>query len=153
MFNVVSPFESHDKPGGHVFIDLFRQIFIEHVGAVKIFGNGGQERSFVDVNEVAGAIAFNLFNPATTNQIFNLGSAYPISVTALAELMIRIGHEQDLLPLDYSPSITPGGVFSGAESSRRLADLAKVERLLGWQAKIRPEDCFRELICTKLAII
>jgi len=37
-FNVVSPLESHEKTGGHVFIDFYRKIFIEKSQEIKIYG-------------------------------------------------------------------------------------------------------------------
>ncbi len=151
MFNVVSPLEPHAEPGGHVFIDLFRQIFIERAAEVKIFGDGRQERSFIDVGEVAEAVAGNLLNPKTDREVFNLGSSYPISVAALADLLVDIGHELGILPASYSPSAASAGAFAGAESSRRLADLGKLERILEWRAKVGPRDCFTQLIRTKIA--
>jgi nucleoside-diphosphate-sugar epimerase len=146
LFNVVSPREPHGKTGAHVYVDFYRQLFIEKVVELPIFGNGNQERCFTWVEDVADAIATYLTDDRTSKQTLNLGGNDPLSLIQLQELLLSIGKARDLLPADYDPPATTGGQFSGVDSQRRIPSLERVETLLGWKPRTDAQTCMEKFI-------
>jgi nucleoside-diphosphate-sugar epimerase len=152
LFNVVSPREPHDKPGAHVYVDFYRQLFIERVPELPIFGNGNQERCFTWVEDVADAIAEYLTDERTSKQTLNIGGNDPLSLIQLRELLLSIGKARDLLPTDYNPPATVGGQFSGVDSQRRIPSLERVETLLGWKPRTDAQTCMEKFIEGKINV-
>ncbi len=80
-------------------------------------------------------------NGACDRQIFNIGSPYnEVSIRQMAETMRQIYAEKfrdDATPLPQIVSV-PGEEFYGEgydDSDRRIPDIAKARRLLGWEPK------------------
>ncbi|MEK7473225.1 MAG: NAD(P)-dependent oxidoreductase [Patescibacteria group bacterium] len=149
LFNVVSPREPHDKPGAHVYVDFYRQLFVEKVSELPIFGNGNQERCFTWVEDVADAIAGYLTDERTSKQTINIGGNEPLTLFRLREMMLAIGKEKDLLASDYDPPAKSGGQFSGVDSQRRIPSLERVEALLGWKPRTDARACMEKFIDAK----
>lgn len=55
---------------------------------LTIFGDGLQTRAFSHIQDVAPVIAQSVQNPATENEIFNIGADKPYSVLELAEIIL-----------------------------------------------------------------
>lgn len=148
-FNIVSPLEQHEKEGGHVFVDFYRKIFVEHQQVIEIFGNGNQVRCFTWVEDVADAIVHFLLDPRTDSKVFNLGSSEPKTLRELCTTMVEIGKGCGLLPDEYMPEIAAGGTFAGVDTQQRIPSLAKIEQELGWGAKTSFRDTFTRFITDK----
>ncbi|KAA0205808.1 NAD(P)-dependent oxidoreductase [Candidatus Uhrbacteria bacterium] len=146
LFNVVSPREPHDKPGAHVYVDFYRQLFVEKVSELPIFGNGNQERCFTWVEDAADAIAKYLTDERTSKQTINLGGNEPCTLFQLRETLLDIGKERGLLAADYDPPAKTGGRFFGVEAQRRVPALGKAESLLGWKPKTHFRACMEKFI-------
>ena len=103
-----------------------------------IHGDGSQTRCFADVREVARALVELSACPGATGDIVNVGSAEEISITGLATLVVELSGTA--APLRF---VEPAGVYGqGFEDlRRRVPDLAKLERLIGW----RPQRELREI--------
>ncbi len=144
-FNVVSPLEPHDSDG-HVFVDFYRRLFVEHVPELEIYGNGAQVRCFTWVEDVAQAIAAYVEDTRTDNQTFNIGGDEPVNLLELADLMLELGHEKGVLPPGYTPAIRSGGTFSGVDSEKRIPSLASIATTLGWKPKTGTRECFSQFI-------
>jgi nucleoside-diphosphate-sugar epimerase len=149
LFNVVSPREPHDKPGAHVYVDFYRQLFVEKVPELPIFGNGAQERCFTWVEDIAEAVATHLTDERSSKQIVNLGGNEPCTLLQLRDLMLAIGKERNLLAADYDPPVKTNGSFFGVEAQRRIPSLKKAETLLEWKPATGLRRCFEKFIDTK----
>ncbi|HEV7121681.1 MAG TPA: NAD-dependent epimerase/dehydratase family protein [Candidatus Paceibacterota bacterium] len=148
-FNIVSPLEPHLQEGGHVFVDFYRKLFVEHQETIEIFGSGDQVRCFTWVEDVADAMARFLADPRTDNQVFNIGSGEQKTLRDLCAAMVEIGVQEGLLPQGYAPQIESGGTFSGVDTQRRVPSLLKIEQALGWNAATSFRDCFTNFIRDK----
>ncbi len=151
LFNAVSPREPHDKAGAHVYVDFYRQLFVEKVSELPIFGNGNQERCFTWVGDITDAIAKYLMDERSSKQIINLGGSEPSTLFQLRELMLDIGKQRGLLAADYDPPAKTGGQFFGVEAQRRVPSLEKAEALLGWKPATGFRECFEKFIDAKQA--
>lgn len=149
LFNAVSPREPHDKPGAHVYVEFYRQLFIEKVSELPIFGNGNQERCFTWVEDIAEAVAKYLAEDKTSKQIINLGGNEPCTLFQLRDLFLEIGKAKGLLAADYNPPVKTGGQFFGVEAQRRIPSLEKAETLLGWKPTTGFRECFEKFVTAK----
>ena len=104
---------------------------------LTIHGDGRQTRCFTFVDDtVAGTLAAAQ-QASTTIEAFNIGSSREISVLELAELVLRLSGSSSRI--EHVPYHTDYG--AGFEDTRRrVPDVEKSRRLLGFQASIPLED-------------
>ena len=99
-----------------------------------IFGPGTDTMDFVNVVDIARANVLGLESDVT-DEVFNIATGAETSLNDLAFALLKV-MGSDLKP-EYGP---PRGVNP---VSRRLADISKVERMLGWKPEIGLEDGLR----------
>lgn len=145
-FNVVSPLESHDRDSGHVFVDFYRKIFVERAPKIEIYGNGRQVRCFTWVEDVTDCLASTLVDERTDRQIFNIGSSEPKTMIELKDMMLQIGKEKNILPLDYNPETILGNTFFGVDVQLRVPSVEKIKRHLNWSCQTDFKTCFEKFI-------
>ena len=102
-----------------------------------ILGDGAQTMDFVFVTDIARA---NLCaaNSTLTDTVLNIASGTETSLTDLAAALGRVMGVE--LPAEYGPARKATPV------SRRLADVEKAERLIGFRAEVSLEDGLRQLV-------
>jgi UDP-glucose 4-epimerase len=102
-----------------------------------ILGDGAQTMDFVFVTDIARA---NLMaaNSSITDDVLNIASGTETSLTELAGTLGRV-MEVDLQP-DYGPARKATPVW------RRLADVKKAERQIGFKARVSLEEGLRQLV-------
>jgi UDP-glucose 4-epimerase len=127
-------------------MDLFgayTEVFIrwmERIAAGQppiIFGDGTQTMDFVYVEDVARANILAA-QAAVTDEVCNVASGVETSLSELANALLKI-LGSDLRP-EYGPARKVNPV------PRRLADVTKAKRLLGFEAKIPLEEGLRRLV-------
>jgi UDP-glucose 4-epimerase len=102
-----------------------------------ILGDGAQTMDFVFVTDIARA---NLCaaNSSLTDEVLNVASG---TETSLAELAAALGRVMGVdLPAEYGPERKATPV------RRRLADVTKAERLIGFTAAVSLEGGLRQLV-------
>ena len=88
FFNVYGPKQDPFSPYSGVI-----SIFLERAKNnqdLKIFGDGKQTRDFIFVEDIASQLCSALFNEDTKSGVFNLATSREISITSLAELIIKV---------------------------------------------------------------
>ena len=145
-FNIVSPLESHETDGGHVFIDFYRKIIVEKQPTIVIFGSGQQTRCFTWVEDLAQAMVDNINNQVSNNETYNVGSREEHTLLELAKVMIEIGKAKGLLSADHECQLSTGEAFYGVDSAKRIPSTSKVEQVLGWQSQTDFRTCFEKFI-------
>ncbi|MDX0011472.1 NAD-dependent epimerase/dehydratase family protein [Sinorhizobium meliloti] len=102
-----------------------------------ILGDGTQTLDFVHVRDIARA---NLLaaKSGVTDEVFNVASGTETSLKDLAQLLARI------MGSSIEPQYEPARKVNAV--TRRLADMSKAERLLGFKTAISLEEGLRELI-------
>ncbi len=144
-FNAYGPGEfPEDEPGlAHVVPDLIRKI-LRHEGAVPLLGDGTQTRSFTYVDDVADAIATIGLHPQATGEDFNIGTGVETSVLELVAMCWKLLGRNGEPEILKSPSLP-------VDVARRVPDVSKIERVLGWRARVTLEDGLRQTIDWYLA--
>jgi UDP-apiose/xylose synthase len=117
-----------------------------HGTPLQLVDGGKNRRCFTAIGDAIDACDMILDQPhAARNRIFNIGN--PANETTIADLaahMIRLWHR--LAPLDTREArleTVTGSAFYGPgyeDSDRRVPDIGKAQRLLGWQPKIGLEE-------------
>ena len=102
---------------------------------LTIFGDGGQERAFTHIGDVAPIIASSVDNLAARNEIFNVGADVPFSVNRLAEIVAAaMGAECNVKHLEPRNEVK----FA-------FSDHCKAERVFGRKQKIGLEEGIRNM--------
>lgn len=102
-----------------------------------ILGDGAQTMDFVFVTDIARA-NLRAANSSITDDVFNIASG---TETSLAELATVLGRVMGVdLPPEYGPARKATPVW------RRLADVRKAERQIGFTAKVALEEGLRQLV-------
>jgi UDP-glucose 4-epimerase len=102
-----------------------------------ILGDGAQTMDFVFVTDIARA-NLRAANSSITDDVLNIASGTETSLTELATVLGRV-MGVDLTP-EYGPARKATPVW------RRLADVKKAERQIGFTAKVPLEDGLRQLV-------
>jgi UDP-glucose 4-epimerase len=102
-----------------------------------ILGDGEQTMDFVFVEDVARAYILAAKAPLT-DEVFNIASGTETSLNELAETLGRV------MGVSRAPEYGPPRKVNHV--SRRLADVSKAERLLGFKAQISLEEGLRRLV-------
>ncbi len=115
--------------------------------------NGGKSRRvFTDIDDAVDAVMRILENPVqSTRQIFNIGNpSNEVTIRELAEVMVVLYKE--LYPHHQNnPGIVPVSAeeFYGSgydDCDRRVPDISKAEKLLGWKPVVGLNDALRKTI-------
>ena len=97
-----------------------------------VYGNGTQSRSFCSVTDVIDAIEILMDSKATIGQAFNIGSPVEITITELANKVINLTNSKS--QITYKPLTEVYGE-NFEEPQRRVPDISKINRSVGWQPK------------------
>jgi UDP-glucose 4-epimerase len=103
-----------------------------------IFGDGQHTMDFVHVQDVAVA---NILAAKSEigDEVFNVATGVETTLSELAQSLIKIMGREGLDPV-FAPERSVNPV------PRRLASTSKAEKLLGFCARIAPEDGLRRLV-------
>ncbi|GJQ29164.1 MAG: UDP-glucose 4-epimerase [Phycisphaerae bacterium] len=114
----------------------------QHGEDLLVHGDGTQSRCFCDVRDVAGALPGMLAAPGCHGRVFNLGSDRPITIRALADLVVTtLGSRSGVRLVPYSEAYR--GNFE--DLKQRRPDLTRVREAVGFQPKIPLEQTIRDL--------
>jgi len=102
-----------------------------------ILGDGNQTLDFIHVEDAARAYILAA-KTDFTDAVFNIASGEETSLRGLAELLLKV-MKSDLRP-EYGPERKVNGV------PRRLADIARAKKLLGFKPSISLEEGLRGLV-------
>lgn len=97
---------------------------------ITIFGDGNQERDFVDIKDVCRAYLM-LAESDIVGEVINIGSGKPQTVNRLVDLL---GCERVYLPKREN------------EPYLHCADISKAKKLLGWEPQIPFEDTIKRIL-------
>ena len=101
-----------------------------------IFGDGSDSMDFVHVRDIAHANVLALLSDVS-DENFNVGDQQETSLAQLLQGLLKV-NGSDLKPV-YKPANTVNPV------SRRLADISKAEKLLGYKPSVSLEQGLKEL--------
>lgn len=139
LFNTVGPRQTGRY--GMVIPRFVRQALAEQ--PITVHGDGTQRRCFVHVSDAVRALADLMLDEKHYGEVFNIGSTEEVSVGELAErVRARTGSSSPIQLVPYEEAYGSG--FE--DMSRRVPDVAKIGRAIGWEAKLSLDDILDSVI-------
>jgi UDP-glucose 4-epimerase len=109
---------------------------------IIVYGDGSQSRSFCSVTDVIAAIETLMDSKATIGEAFNIGSPVEITITELANKVINLTNSKS--QITYKPLTEVYGE-NFEEPQRRVPDISKINRAVGWQPKKSLDEVILEV--------
>ncbi len=125
-----------DEPGiAHVIPDLARKALGGQY-PLEILGKGQQVRCFTYVTDVADGIVTAGLHERGENEDFNIGDDTPMTIEALAKEIWRLTERGEPFRLRHAEPFA-------FDIQRRIPDVSKAQRVLGWRPKTSLEEGLR----------
>jgi UDP-glucose 4-epimerase len=102
-------------------------------GSIVVFGDGGQTRDFVYIDDVIDALETAALARQVNREVINIGSGQETPIESLIDLIGRVMHNP------IAPLRNP----SGGGVKRLWANIGKAHALLNYQPKISLEEGLR----------
>jgi UDP-glucose 4-epimerase len=110
---------------------------------ITIYGTGKQTRCFLHVKDAVNALISLMEHPKAVGDVFNVGSQEEISIENLARKVIELtGSNSEIAYIPYDQAYEEG--FEDME--RRVPDISKVNRLIGFNLTFNLEEILRSVI-------
>jgi len=110
---------------------------------ITVYGDGNQSRAFAYVGDVVKALADLAQHPAAIGEVFNVGNTEEITMNDLAHLIKQMtSSESEIIHIPYDRAYEKG--FE--DMARRVPDISKVQRLIGYQPRLNLKDILVEII-------
>jgi len=139
LFNTVGPRQTGRY--GMVIPNFVRQAL---TGApITVFGDGQQSRSFTDVGDVVDGLIRLLGEPRAIGQVINIGNNEEVTILELARrVKTMCGSSSEIKFIPYDEAYEAG--FE--DMPRRVPDLAKIGRLVGYKPTLGLDDILARVI-------
>jgi nucleoside-diphosphate-sugar epimerase len=140
-FNTVGPRQTGRY--GMVVPTFVRQALLGE--PITVFGDGGQSRCFIHVQDSVWALAKLAVEPRAIGEIFNIGNPEEITIGGLAALVKEeTGSDSPIVHVPYDQAYQKG--FE--DMPRRVPDISKVAGLTGFEPKLGIRDIVRDVVRT-----
>jgi UDP-glucose 4-epimerase len=128
LFNTVGPRQTGRY--GMVIPTFARQALAGE--PLTVFDDGSQQRCFSHVKDVVNALVGLMGREEAYGEVYNVGATEEISMLELAKRVREAaGSRSEIVTIPYNEAYAEG--FE--DMRRRLPDITKVSKLLGWRAK------------------
>jgi UDP-glucose 4-epimerase len=138
FFNTVGP-----RQVGHYGMVVPRFVSAAVNGsALSVYGDGEQIRCFCHVSDAVRALLLVMDSDKAIGEVFNVGNNEQISIMDLAKKVIAVtGSSSVIEMMDYEKAYPAG--FE--DMQRRVPDISKIERVLGWKPVIGLEQIIKDI--------
>ena len=141
LFNTVGPRQTGQY--GMVVPTFVKQALCGE--PLTVYGDGQQSRCFTHVRDVVRALISLMDRKDAFGQVFNIGNTDEVTIQQLAEQVIaRCGSSSPITYVPYEKAYEPG--FE--DMPRRIPDIGKLHRLIGWQPTIALPQILDDVIAS-----
>jgi nucleoside-diphosphate-sugar epimerase len=146
LFNTVGPRQS-----GQYGMVVARFVQAAVAGLpLEIHGDGTQTRTFCHVQDTIRALEGLMESPATTGEIFNVGSRNWITIGELATRVLELtGSQSEIVYVPYD-QVYGTGID---DMLHRLPSIEKIEAAIGWQPTRTLDDILGDVISFERAAL
>jgi UDP-glucose 4-epimerase len=138
LFNTVGP-----RQVGHYGMVVPRFVSTAVNGtALSVYGSGEQIRCFCHVADAVRALLLVMDSDKAIGEVFNVGNNQQISIMELAKKVIAVTGSTSSIEMVAYEKAYPAG-FEDME--RRVPDISKIERVLGWKPQIGLEQIIKDI--------
>ena len=113
---------------------------------LSVYGSGDQIRCFCHVVDAVRGLLLVMDSEQVVGQVFNIGNSEQISIMALAQKVIAVtGSKSKIEKIAYEQAYPQG--FE--DMQRRVPDISKIDKILGWQPQINLEQIIKDIAAHK----
>lgn len=127
LFNVYGPWQGYANPYTGALTDYAARLLLDE--SPLLFEDGGQQRDFVSVYDVARAFRLALEVPKAAGMTFNIGNGRPYTFRSVATTMALLMGRPDLRPEET-------GTHRIGEVRHCFADIGRAREVLGYEPQI-----------------
>jgi UDP-glucose 4-epimerase len=139
FFNTVGPRQTGRY--GMVVPNFVRQAIAGQ--PITVYGDGTQSRCFGYVGDVVWALTKIVHEPKAVGEVFNIGNDQETTIRGLAERVRQMaGSASEIVTIPYDSAYEAG--FE--DMARRVPDLTKLKRLIGYEPKVGLDRIIDEVI-------
>ena len=143
LFNTVGPRQASQY--GMVLARFVEAALLEH--PLLVYGDGRQSRCFCHVADVVMALERAVNTNNCNGEVINIGNDEEVSIEELAKRVIAAtGSKSQIQYVPYEKAF-PGGGFE--DMRRRIPDLVKAKRLLGWAPTRNLNQIIADTVCER----
>jgi UDP-glucose 4-epimerase len=102
-----------------------------------IYGDGGQTRDFVHIQDVVEATLLALRHDGLAGEVINIGTGRGASINELCEIFLKTAGKTRIKPVHEAPR--------AGDIRHSWADIGKAKRLLGFRPRVPLEEGIRRL--------
>jgi UDP-glucose 4-epimerase len=140
LFNTVGPRQTGRY--GMVIPRFVRQALLEK--PITVFGDGDQSRCFCHVDDAVRALIGLFDAPGSRGEVFNIGSDHEVSINDLArKVRSMTGSRSEIRHIPYAEAY---GSSAFEDMVRRVPDLAKIRRSIGYEPRSSLEQTLQDVI-------
>lgn len=139
FFNTCGPRQTGDY--GMVIPRFVKAALLGH--PLQVFGDGKQVRCFSYIDDVVEGMLALAEHPEAEGEVFNLGSTQATTIEDLAQKVVAMtGSSSTIEYIPYEQAYERG--FE--DLRRRVPDISKAKRLVGFEPKISLDEILRRVI-------
>src|SRR5215467_2116257 len=139
LFNTVGPRQTGRY--GMVIPSFVRQALTGQ--DITVYGDGSQRRCFTHVDDAVGALMRLAEHPAAVGEAYNIGGNQEVTILEVAERIKHLtGSDSRIVFVPYEQAYEEG--FE--DMMRRVPDISKIGRLVGYAPKISLDDILASVI-------
>jgi len=113
---------------------------------LSVYGSGEQIRCFCHISDAVRGLLLVMDSEQAVGQVFNIGNSEQISIMALAQKVIAVtGSKSKIEKIAYEQAYPQG--FE--DMQRRVPDISKIDKILGWQPQINLEQIIKDIAAHK----
>lgn len=110
---------------------------------ITVYGTGKQTRCFLHVKDAVNALISLMEHPKAVGDVFNIGSQEEVTIENLAKKVIRLTESNsEIVYISYDQAYEEG--FE--DMPRRVPDISKVKRLIGFDPTVNLEGILKHVI-------
>ena len=111
---------------------------------LTVYGDGRQTRCFCNVADTVAAVVALIDAPGAVGEVINVGATEEVTILDLARAVLTlVGRDPNEITLvPYDDAYEPG--FE--DMRRRVPDVTKIRRLIGWEPHVSLEETLRQVI-------
>jgi UDP-glucose 4-epimerase len=113
---------------------------------IHVYGDGSQTRVFCHVNDAILGLLSLLKNPKAIGEVFNIGGVGEISISDLAEKIVKITNSNSTIVNVPYTTAYPDGY---EDMQRRVPNISKLESFTGWKPKFDLDGAILDILENK----
>jgi len=113
---------------------------------IQVYGDGNQTRVFCHVNDAILGLLSLLKNPESIGEIFNIGGVGEISISDLAQKVVKLTNSNSTIVKVPYTTAYPDGY---EDMQRRVPNISKLESFTGWKPKFDLDGAILDILENK----